>query len=63
MEAGRAAGYSALSEQVVPAFARVKSDANGLISVIDGRIDVELYGHAYAPDHLIDGTVLAQHRW
>ena len=30
---------------------------NGTISITDGRIYVELYGHAYAPDHLIDGTV------
>ena len=29
----------------------------GVIKVKEARIDVELFGHAYAPSHLVDGTV------
>ena len=57
MEAGRSAGYAVLSEQVIPAFARVKVREDATCAITDGRIDVELFGHAYAPDHLLDGTV------
>ena len=56
-EAGRAAGYSTLLEQVVPEFASIKTSEDGSIAIVEARIDVELYGHAYAPDHLLDGTI------
>ena len=46
-----------MSEQVIPAFARVKVSEDGTCAITDGRIDVELFGHTYAPDHLLDGTV------
>ena len=56
-DAGRAAGYSVLLEQVVPEFASITTSDDGSISITEARIDVELFGHAYAPDHLLDGTI------
>ena len=46
MEAGRSAGYTVFSEQGTPAFARVKMSEDGTCAMMDGRIDVELFGHA-----------------
>ena len=56
-EAGRAAGYTAYCEQVVPELCQVMVLSTGVVKVKEARIDVELFGHAYAPSHLVDGTV------
>ena len=56
VEAGRAAGYTVHCEQVVPELAQRKLKS-GVGSIQDARIDVELFGHPYAPDYLLDGTI------
>ena len=56
-EAARASGYTALMEQTIPELVSVKSLADGSVRVTEARLDIELCGHAYAPDHLIDATV------
>ena len=56
-EAGRSAGYAVLEEQVIPELAQVKIASDGAVSIKEARVDVELYGHAFAPDHLLDGTI------
>ena len=56
-EAGRVAGYVAHCEQVVPELAQVTTSSEGVAKISEARIDVELFGHPYAPDHLLDGTI------
>ena len=56
-EAGRAAGYTALLEQVIPELAQVKVHEDGSIVIKDAILDVELFGHPVAPDLLLDGTI------
>ena len=56
-DAGRVAGYTVLMEQVVPELAHVKRNDAGEIVIKEARIDCELFGHAFAPDHLLDGTI------
>ena len=56
LEAGRAAGYVGHCEQVVPELAQ-RVLKNGVVSVREARVDVELFGHLYAPDYLLDGTI------
>ena len=50
-DASRAAGYSALCEQVIPTLFTPKRR--------EPRLDVELWGHTAAPDALLDVTVCA----
>ena len=50
-DAGRAAGYNGLREQIIAAFATPQR--------LEPRLDVELWGHSCAPDVLIDVTVCA----
>ena len=56
-DAGRVAGYTAYCEQVVPELSQVMVLSTGMVKIKEARIDVELFGHAYAPSHLIDGTI------
>ena len=56
-EAGRAAGYTALLEQVIPELAQVKVLEDGSTVIKDAILDVELFGHPIAPDLLLDGTI------
>ena len=56
LEAGRAAGYVGHCEQVVPELAQ-RVLKSGVVSVREARVDVELFGHPYAPDYLLDGTI------
>lgn len=56
-EAGRVAGYTAYSEQVVPELCQVVVQTGGVVKIREARVDVELFGHAYAPNYLVDGTV------
>ena len=56
-EAGRAAGYTAFLEQVVLELCQTKEDTEGNVKMMETRIDVELFGHPYAPSHLLDGTI------
>ena len=30
---------------------------DGISSITEARVDVELFGHPYAPDHILDGTI------
>ena len=55
-QAGRDAGYAALLEQVVPELA-VKKHRGGIVVLEDAYLDVELFGHPYAQDRLLDATV------
>lgn len=55
--AGREAGYTALLEQVVPELGRRTRKRNGRIVYEEARLDVELFGHAFLPDLLLDATV------
>ena len=57
VEAGRAAGYTAFCEQVVPELCQVKENDEGNMKIMEARINVELFGHPYAPTHLLDGTI------
>ena len=41
----------------MPAFARAKCHLDESIAITDARNDVELFGHAFALDHLTDGIV------
>ena len=51
------AGYAALLEQVVPDLGiRKRSRRGGLIVLEEAFLGVELFGHPYAPDRLLDGT-------
>ena len=43
--------------RVVPELAQVRRDDAGTLVIKKARIDCELFGHAFAPDHLLDGTV------
>ena len=52
-EAAKVAGYTVHIEQVVPELAEI--DCRGRVK--EARIDVECFGHAYAPDLLLDGTI------
>ena len=56
-QAGRVAGYTAHCEQVIPELAQVTTSSEGDVKIVDARIDVELFGHPYAADHLLDGTI------
>lgn len=50
------AGRAAL-EQFLPEFTSITTSRNGSTSITEARIDVELFSHAYASDHLLDGTI------
>ena len=56
-EAGRAAGYVALIEPVIPDFSTVRDNGIDGRTIHEGRIDVELFGHHVAPNRLLDGTI------
>ena len=56
LQAGREAGYAALSEQVIHEFGRYNCK-RGYETFEEGRVDVELFGHPCSPDRFIDGTV------
>jgi hypothetical protein len=56
-EAGRAAGYVALIEQVVPDFSTIRDDGVDGMTIHEARLDVELFGHHVAPNRLLDGTI------
>ena len=56
-DAGRAAGYQVLMEQVVPDFARWKRNRSGELKLEEARLDIELFGHPVAPSRYIDGTI------
>ena len=57
VQAGRAAGYVALQEQVIPELMQSQVDSRGVHNFREARIDVELFGHVTAPDRLLDGTI------
>ena len=50
-------GYAALLEQVVPELGLRKKKRSGREILEEARLDVEFFGHAYASDRLLDGTV------
>ena len=56
-DAGKAAGYQVLMEQVVPDFARWKKNRSGVVVLEEARLDLELFGHPIAPTRFIDGTI------
>ena len=56
-QAGRDAGYAALLEQAVPEFGLRKRRRRSREVFEEAVLDVELFGHAAAPDRLLDGTV------
>ena len=56
-QASRDAGYAALMEQAVPEFGLRKRQRNGREVDEEAILDFELFGHAVAPDRLLDGTV------
>ena len=57
VQAGRAAGYQVLIEQVVPDFARWKRKEDGTQSLEEARVDVELFGHPVVLARYLDGTI------
>ena len=56
-DVGRAAGYVALMEQIIPDFGIVSGDVLSGISIHEARLDVELFGHHVAPNRILDGTI------
>ena len=56
-QAGKDAGYAALLEQVVPELGLRRRLRSGVEVLEEARLDVELFGHPYAADRLLDGTV------
>ena len=42
---------------MIPKLSHVEISNDGAVSIKETRADVELYGHAFAPDHLLDGTI------
>ena len=57
-QAGRDAGCAALLEQAVPELGlRKRRRQGGQVILEEAFLDVELFGHASAPDRLLDGTV------
>ena len=56
-QAGREAGYAGLLEQVVPELGLRQRKRDGRIVLEEARLDVDLFGHATAPDRLLDATV------
>jgi len=57
LQAGRAAGYVALQEQVIPELMQKRTESGGVQKFREARVDVELFGHPTAPDRILDGTV------
>ena len=56
-DAGRAAGYTVYSEQVIPELCQIVKNAAGVTSIQEPHVDVEIFGHHCAPDCLIDGAI------
>ena len=57
LQVGRAVGYVALEEQVIPEMLQSQKDSKGGVRWKEARVDVELFGHPTAPDRLLDGTI------
>ena len=57
MQAGKAAGYVALQEQVIPELLQERVNRDRSHTFCDARIDVELFGHPKAPSRLLDATI------
>ena len=56
MQAGKAVGYVALQEQVIPELLQERINRDGSRTFCDARIGVELFGHPTAPSRLLDAT-------
>ena len=57
LQAGRAAGYVALSEQVILELMQKRTELGEVQKFREARVDVELFGHPIVPDRILDGTV------
>ena len=59
-QAGKDAGHAVLLEQIVPGMVAFERRRGREVLYREARLDVQMFGHRYAPDRLLDGT--ARHR-
>lgn len=53
-DVGRVAGCQVLMEQVTP---ELSYNEDGSVVIKKAQLDCDFFGHAYAPNHIIDGTI------